>query len=66
MRFCYNLFFPPQTGAGSSCTDESPGLLQKMRRAADSYVCNDMLEAEKNKIIARFPSDEEMSDENHW
>jgi hypothetical protein len=36
-----------------------------MRHAADSDVYNDMLEAEKNKIIAQFPSDEEMSDENH-
>jgi hypothetical protein len=66
MWFCYNLFLPPQTGAGSSCTDQSPDWLWKMRHAADSDVYNDMLEAEKNKIIAQFPSDEEMSDENHW
>jgi hypothetical protein len=37
-----------------------------MRHAADSDVYNDMLEAEKNKIIAELPSDKEMFDENHW
>jgi hypothetical protein len=62
MRFCYNLFLPPQTGAETSCTDQSLDWLRKLRHAADSDVYNDMLEAEKNKIIAQFPSDEEMSD----
>jgi hypothetical protein len=37
-----------------------------MHLAANSDVYNDMLEAEKNKIITRFPSDEKVSDENHW
>jgi hypothetical protein len=37
-----------------------------MRLDAVSNVYNDMPDAEKNKIIARFSSDEEMSDENHW
>jgi hypothetical protein len=59
-------FIFSSTGAGSSCTNQSPDWLRKMRHTADSDVYNDMPEAEKNKIIARSPSDEEMSDENHW
>jgi hypothetical protein len=38
----------------------------KMHLDAVSNVYNNIPEAEKTKIIARFPSDEEMSDENHW